>query len=149
MVGGQVHEGSPKSDKSRRRVDLDAGTVAVLRRWKATQGRERMAAGVAYEPSGYLFTDELGGRLRPDSLSDRFAEAQAGAGVPRLTLHGLRHTSATIALDAGVPLHVVSERLGHSSVSITADVYAHALERQHSDAAKRIGGALYGVEAGS
>jgi integrase len=145
LVGGDVHEGSPKSDKSRRRVDLDAGTVAVLRRWRATQAQERLRAGEAWAGGDdpYLFTDEVGAPYRPDTLSDRFAETQDGAGVPVITFHGLRHTSATIALDAGVPVHVVSERLGHASVSITSDIYAHALERQHVDAAERIGAALY------
>jgi integrase len=150
MVGAQVVEGTPKSAKSHRRVDIDAGTVTVLKRWKATQMRERMAAGPAWAGGDdpYLFTDELGEPYRPDGLSDRFDKAQSGAGVPALTFHGLRHTSATLALSAKpvpVPIHVVSERLGHATVSITADIYAHVLEDQRTDAAQRIGGALYGT----
>ena len=148
MVGSQVHEGTPKSDKSHRKVGIDAGTVAVLRRWKAAQGRERMAAGPMWAGGDdpYLFANELGEPYRPDHLSDRFEEAQAGADLPPITFHGLRHTSATIGLDAGVPVQVVSERLGHATVSITMDVYAHVLKHRETDAAQRIGGALYGTE---
>lgn len=148
MAGGQVAEGTPKSEKSRRRVDLDSRTVAVLKRWRAQQARERLAAGEAYEDTGYVFVDELGQPYAPNRLSASFEKAQVGFNGPKLTFHGLRHTSATILLAAGVPVHVVSERLGHSTVSITSDIYAHVLERQKTDAAERIGGALYG-ESGS
>lgn len=144
MVGGRVEEGTPKSVKSTRTIDLDARTVAVLKRWKAQQARERLAAGEAYEDTGYVFVDELGRPYRPDSLSDRFEKAQTGHDAPALTFHGLRHTSATILLAAGVPVEVVSDRLGHSSVSITWDIYSHILEDQRTEAANRIGGALYG-----
>jgi integrase len=72
-----------------------------------------------------------------------------GAGVPRLVFHGLRHTSATLALLAGVPVHVVSQRLGHANVSVTLDIYSHVLPQQDSDAARLIGGAIYGAEVGS
>jgi integrase len=72
---------------------------------------------------------------------------RGGGGADRL--HGLRHTSATIAIDAGVGIHVLSERLGHASTSITSDIYVDALARQHTDAAERIGGVLSGTKEGS
>jgi len=151
VVGKKIVEATPKSERSTRRVGIDVRTVAVLRRWKAAQARARMAAGPAWSGGDdpYLFSDELGQPYRPDHLSDRFAQAQAGVAAPPLTFHGLRHTSATIALDAGVPVQVVSERLGHATVSITMDVYAHVLQHQETDAAQRIGGALYGTGSGS
>ena len=68
--------------------------------------------------------------------------------MPRLVFHGLRHTSATLALLAGVPVHVVSQ-LGHANVSVTLDIYSHVLPQQDSDAARLIGGAIYGAEVGS
>ena len=151
VVGGQMVETSPKSDRSRRRVDLDAATVTVLRRWKARQIEERLQAGEAWTGGDdpYCVADDLGRPCRPDLLSDWFERAQDGSGFPRLTLHGLRHTSATIAIDAGVGIHVLSERLGHASTSITSDIYVHALARQHTDAAERIGGMLSGTKEGS
>lgn len=62
--------------------------------------------------------------------------------LPRIRLHDLRHTSATIALERGVPLKVASERLGRSSTSITADIYQHVAEHMQSDAAEVLGDAL-------
>lgn len=150
-VAGQVVEGTTKSGKSRR-VDLDARTVAVLRAWKRRQTEERLAAGPTWaagsDPDRWpLWTNEVGEPLRPDTLSDRFEQAQSGVDVPRLVLHGLRHTSATLALLAGVPVHVVSQRLGHANVSITLDLYSHVLPTQGVDAARLIGGVIYGTEA--
>jgi integrase len=70
--------------------------------------------------------------------------------VPRLVLHGLRRTSATLALLAGVQVHVVSQRLGHANVSIALDTYSHVLPQQDGDAARLIGGAIYSnAEVGS
>jgi integrase len=154
VAGGDIVEGPTKSGKARK-VDLDARTVTALRRWKVAQGRERMAAGEAWAggtpgTSGYVFTDELGEAYRPNRLAKFFAEAQDGLGLPPLVFHGLRHTSATIALGQGVPLPLVSERLGHSQVSITLDVYSHAIPSQGADAARVIGGAIDGTaEVGS
>ena len=93
-----------------------------------------------------MFTDELGAPYRPDWLSADFERAQANVDVDRLVFHGLRHTSATILLAAGVPVHVVSERLGHANVRITLDTYAHVIPTQHTDAARVLGTALYGTD---
>lgn len=96
-----------------------------------------------------MFTDELGEPLRPDRLGSAFIAAQDGLGWPRLVFHGLRHTSATVLLSKGVPITLVSQRLGHSKVSITLDVYDHAIPSHGADAARVIGAAIYGAEAGS
>jgi integrase len=77
-------------------------------------------------------------------LADEFERCQRGLGLPPISIHGLRHTSATIALSKGVPVHVVSERLGHATVSITLDIYAHVIPSQGSDAARIIDGEIYG-----
>lgn len=135
-----VVEGKPKSRKSIREVDLSPDTVAVLRRWRETQQLEGQFAGEAYEASGYVFVDELGRPLHPDVISNRF---ETTSGLPRLHFHGLRHTAATLAIDAKVPIHVVSAILGHASVAITADVYRHRLKKQHADAAESIGNHLF------
>lgn len=151
-VGREVVETTPKSKKPRT-VGLDGRTVGALRAWQRQQKLERLAAGPAWVggelDDAYLWTDEAGEVYRPDGLSDRFEAAQAGAGVRRLVLHGLCHTSATLALLAGVQVHVVSHRLGHANVSITLDTYSHVLPQQDGDAARLIGGAIYGAEVGS
>jgi integrase len=64
--------------------------------------------------------------------------------VKRITFHGLRHTCATLLLQARTPVHAVSERLGHSKVSMTMEVYAHVLPDMQRDAATTMGALLHG-----
>jgi integrase len=152
--GNRIHvdrailEGTTKSGKPRT-VDLDAQTVERLKRWRATQAADRLAAGEAWagaQPgTGPLWTDELGQPYRPDILSARFQQAQAAVDVPDRTIHALRHTSATILLARGIPAHVVQQRLGHADIKVTLGTYAHVLEGQDADAARVLGVALYGT----
>jgi hypothetical protein len=74
-----------------------------------------------------MFTREDGQALHPEHITKRFARLVRDAGLPPITLHGIRHSYATAALAAGEPLKVVSERLGHASISITANLYQHVL----------------------
>jgi integrase len=148
VVGREVIEGGPKSSRPRT-VDLGPRTVIVLKAWKKIQENERELAGDDWcgnipGISGYVFTNEIGEPLRPDWLADEFERCQRGLGLPPISIHGLRHTSATIALAKKVPVHVVSERLGHATVSITLDIYAHVIPSQGSDAARIIGSEIYG-----
>jgi integrase len=143
MVGAMVAEGTPKGGRGRS-VDLHPQTVAALRRWRTRQTAERLAAGPAWTDTGYVFTDEVGAPLRPDTTSARFERAVAGTGAPTIRLHDLRHTSATLLLLAGVPVHVVAARLGHSDPAITLRTYSHLLPTSGKDAAARLGAALYG-----
>lgn len=148
VVGREIIKGETKSRKSRT-IDLDPRTVEILRTWKTAQTKDRLAAGRSWtggDPgmTGYVFTTEVGAPFRSDWLSDRFERLQKGLKLPYRTLHSLRHTSATIALLKGVAVHVVLERLGHSKVSTTLDIYAHVIRTQASDAAAVIGSAIYG-----
>jgi integrase len=136
VVNGDVVEGTPKSGKSRR-VDVGAETVAALRHWAKAQLADTGR-------SEFVFTDELGEPVRPDRVNHLFSQACKAAGVRDIGPHGLRHTSATLALKAGVPLHVVSQRLGHADTTITANLYSHVLEGQQADAAAALGAVLYG-----
>jgi integrase len=147
LIGADEVEGTTKSGKPRE-VDLHPATVAALRGWRTRQARERLAAGEVWqggEPgkTGYVFTDELGVPYRPDRFLTMFDQAQEGTGLPRLVFHGLRHTSATTALKLGVPPHVVAERLGHA-IEVLMKTYAHVIPGQGVDAARIIGGAIYG-----
>lgn len=151
VVGREIVQGETKSRKART-VDLDGRTVTILRTWKTTQAKERLLAGESWaggDPgrTGYVFTAATGVPYRPDWLSDRFERLQKGLRIPKRSLHSLRHTSATIALLRGVAVHVVSERLGHSKVSTTLDIYAHVIRTQASDAARVIGSAIYGDDS--
>ena len=143
-IGGRVVEGPPKTAKSRRQISLDAGTVAALREWRKRNLEERMAAGEAWDDSPYVFVDELGRPIHPDRVSKVFDARVAEAGLKRIRLHDLRHTFATLALAAGVPVKVVSDRLGHGSIAITMDVYAHVMPGMDQDAADRVAEAIFG-----
>jgi integrase len=86
---------------------------------------------------------ENGSPIDPGWLSKQFRRRVAAEGLPPLTLHGLRHTHATIALQAGVHPKVISERLGHYSAAFTQDIYQHALEGLQGDAASRMTDLLF------
>ena len=81
---------------------------------------------------------------RSNRFSDWFAQHAAAAGLPRITLHGLRHSYATAALKAGVPLKVMSERLGHATVAITLDIYSHVIPGMDELAANTVAGLILG-----
>lgn len=136
-VGYEVVTGTPKSKKSAAPLGLDSETVAVLRAHRRHQLEERMAWGPAWTETGLVFTREDGQGYHPQRLAQILDQRVRAAGLPRLTLHGLRHSYATASLNAGVDLKTVSSRLRHSSVSITGDVYAHVLEHVDQAAADR------------
>ena len=127
----------PKTESGRRRVDLDQGTIAVLRRHRAAQLELRLRMGPAYIDRGIVFADPLGDWVQPDRLSAAVTRLGGRAGYPGVTVRGLRHFHASVTLQQGQNVVVVSKRLGHSSVSITTDIYAHALpgwQRQAAEA---------------
>jgi integrase len=130
--------GQPKTKKGKRNISLDAFTVKVLRSHRKAQAAERLAAGSAYEDQDLVFATEVGGVVHPDRITRRFGRLVQKSGLPRVTLHGLRHSYATIALEAGIHPKVVSERLGHSTVSLTLDVYSHIIPALHEEAAERV-----------
>jgi integrase len=143
-VGYEVVEDTPKSRRSVRTVDLDPQTVAVLRRWSTAQKAERLAWGAGWVDSALLFTREDGSGLHPDCVGDAFERAVKGSALPRIRLHDLRHTWATLALRAGVSPKIVSERLGHASVGFTLDTYAHAVPGWQAEAAATVAGLVFG-----
>jgi integrase len=115
-----VVDQATKSARSRRTIALDAGTVATLKAHRARQLAERLAAGPAWSETGLVFVRQDGTGLDPVWVTRRFLWLAADTGLPRIRLHDVRHSWATAALGAGVPLKVVGERLGHASVIITA-----------------------------
>ena len=123
---------------------LDPGTVALLRAHRKHQAAEQLAYGAGYHDGGYVFGREDGEPLHPDAVSKWFAAAVEAVDVPRITLHGLRHTWASLALQAGVNPKVVSERLGHATVGFTLDVYSHVMPGMQEDAATKVA-ALVGL----
>jgi integrase len=137
-VNHRVVYGEPKSARSKRNIALDTETVTALREWRIQQSQERLAWGPAWNHSGLVFTREDGAQVHPDTMSFWFEKHLRSARVPRIRFHDLRHTHASLALQAGVPAKIVSERLGHATVAFTLDVYSHVIPGLHEDAAQRI-----------
>jgi integrase/ribosomal protein L37AE/L43A len=135
-VSGKVIVSDPKTKKGRRTLHIGPETRRVLQEQAARQGDDSDKLGEAWQASGYVFTTEDGRPLNPGRVSLLFLRAVTAAALPRITVHDLRHTYATIALKAGVHPKVVQEALGHSTVAITIDIYSHAVEGMAPEAAQ-------------
>jgi integrase len=134
--------GEPKTVRGRRSVALDGDTVAALRAHRKVQAAERLALGPGHRDQGLVFCREDGAPLHPERVSAVFAGHARAAGLPRIRLHDVRHSYATLALAAGVHPKVVSERLGHAAISLTLDTYSHAVPALQEDAAERVSALL-------
>lgn len=114
----------------------------MLKAHRRRQLEERMKWGEAFTDSGHVFTKEGDEPLHPTPVSRHLADMAKTAGVPAIRFHDLRHSHATLGLAAGVPLKVMSERLGHASTQITSDLYQHVIPGMGADAAAKIAGLL-------
>ena len=135
-----------------RTLSISAETCALLAAHRKHQAEVKIANRRAYNDRGLVFAKEervqsaerLGDPLQANNIAEReFNRLTKLAGVKRIKFHGLRHTSATLALLAGVPIKVVQERLGHLRHDVTMDIYAHALPSSHQDAASTMGALLH------
>ena len=133
-VAYEVELSDVKTGSGRRTIDLDPGTVDVLKLWRIQRSEE--CGGREPRDDDLVFTKEDGALIHPDSFSQTFDRKVAKLPVPPISLHDLRHTHATLLLKAGVPVKVVSERLGHASAAFTMTVYQHVLPGMQSEAAE-------------
>ncbi len=145
LAGGDPVWSDPKTDRGRRLVSLDAGSVAKLRAHKAAQAQERLLVAAGYRDHGLVFAMPDGRPIHPERFSREYAETVSRSGLPTIRLHDLRHTWATLALQAGVHPKVVQERLGHSNIAITLDTYSHVIPSMQSDAAERVAALVNGA----
>lgn len=146
-VGYSLIEISLKSAASRRTIDLDPLTVTELRHHRRNQLEQRMATGRRSD-DGYVFAKPDDSPVHPDYISQTFRRAVAKLDVPRIRLHDLRHTHASILLHQGINAKVVSERLGHSSIAFTMAVYQHVMPGMQAQAAATFGAAVFGEQMG-
>ncbi len=142
ITGQGLMNGQPKTERSRRSIALSPDTVALLHEIRGRQITQQLEVSDAWTDSGYVFTDASGMPVDPNLATRAFKKVVATAGLPKLTIHGLRHTHATILLEQGVNPKVVSERLGHASVATTMDIYSHVLPDMQEKAALAIDAAL-------
>lgn len=143
-VRGEPVYTAPKTRRSRRQIALASEMVEALRAHRHQQLTWRLKAGAAWQGDAYdaVFGDELGFPLRVGRVVWQYKRLLAEAGLPSIRFHDLRHTCATLLLSRGIHPKVVSELLGHATVSMTLDRYSHVLPHMQDDAARAIGDVL-------
>jgi integrase len=132
-VAYDVEISDVKTGTGRRTIDIDDVTVQALRDWFKVCAKEQV--GVEPASADLVFVKSDGSWVHPDVFSQVFDRYVARLPVPTISLHDLRHTHATLLLKAGVPVKVVSERLGHANVAFTMNVYQHVLPGMQAEAA--------------
>jgi integrase len=129
-------------NNGQRRVKLDPATVEQFTAHRKRQISERLSLGELWQESGYVFVQENGLPLYPNTPSTVFRKIVKGAGLRATRVHDLRHLHATELLEQGEQLHVVAERLGHRDAMVTATIYAHVTNRQAETASNRFANAF-------
>jgi integrase len=132
---GVQEVGTTKGGDGRRVVTLDDTTINTLKEHRKQQFEERLSIGEGWTETGYLFVQEDGQPIDPDTPSQLFTTLRNRLGLPSQRLHDLRHIHATELLRANVPLHVVADRLGHRDPMVTATIYAHVRADQAENVA--------------
>jgi len=143
-VGPQVVCKAPKSAGSMRTLDLTpvGGLVTLLRRRKEEDRALLESQGRPWDETVCVLLDPEGAPFHPDRLSSAFSRFLRDHGLPKVTLHGLRHTFASVANDARVPMFQISKALGHSDPAITARVYTHLFDQTHGDVLSAVAAAI-------
>ena len=135
---------APKTFSSNRTVTLPLETMKLLKKHKAEQQRYKLSLGTYWKGTGHIFTQSDGKQMdisTPNNVFQKIIKIYNNTHedkLPMITLHGLRHTSATLLIAQNIDIKTVSHRLGHSEISTTLDIYAHALEKQDINAANSL-----------
>jgi integrase len=130
---GRFEVTSPKTEGGQRTIMLADIALRALQEQRLRQQEARVKAGEKWQEHGLVFANTQGGYLNPDYLLDQFHRLLEHAGLPRMRLHDLRHSAATILLGKGTHPKLVQELLGHSSIDITMDIYSHVLPSMQHD----------------
>lgn len=137
--GRAIIQDRTKTLAGARSVRLTARTLQALKDHRSGQIQRRLAAS-QWQDNDLIVCTSLGTPVNPNNVSRSFDAIVKAAGLRRIRVHDLRHTSATLLLLAGTPAKIVSERLGHASVGITLDLYSHVLPDMQADAATAMDG---------
>ncbi len=124
-----IYETTPKTERSKRYITLPVESMQLLREYRVWQIERRLQLGGYYQDRGFLFTQEDGGPMHPDSVTDWLNKFSIRHGLPHINAHAFRHTMASMLYFNGVDSVSISKRLGHAQVSTTANIYAHVMEQ--------------------
>jgi integrase len=144
ISGKGLVESEPKTEKSKRTVTMTPNLEELLRKVQGTQIGQRDELEDGWVNSGYVFSQPDGRAIDPDLITKAFKKMVKEVGMPHLTPHGLRHQYATAAREAGVDMGIISRNMGHASVAITEDIYAHVTANVMEEAALKIENQLFG-----
>ena len=122
-----IYEDTPKTASSNRYVALPIETMQLLRQYRAWQNEERLRLGEYYQNQDFVFTQENGKPMHPDSITSWLSKFSKRHGLPHINPHAFRHTMASMLYFNGMDSISISKRLGHAQVSTTADIYAHVM----------------------
>lgn len=129
----------PKTSRSRRTVVFPASTIQALREHRRRQAAERLQAGPTWEDADLVFCNEVGQPLNASStVTGAFQRALTRAGLPKIRIHDMRHTAATLLLAQGCHPKYVQDLLGHSTITLTLDTYSHVVPALHGEAADKM-----------
>ncbi|MGV0910348.1 tyrosine-type recombinase/integrase [Martelella sp. FOR1707] len=142
QVGQVVRYKEPKSGRART-VAVSSTVLAELKRHRAAQAEEQLKLGLRPENSSFVVAQIDGSPLKPTSLTHEWVRLSAKkTTLPRIRFHDLRHSHATQLLAAGVHPKIASERLGHSTIGITLDLYSHVMPGMQANAAEQVDAAI-------
>lgn len=136
---GEIIFKEPKSESGNRIISLSDQPIAILKKHNVQQIEHKLKLGKAYTDNNLVFCREDGQPIHPSTFSRWFTDLIRSSELSAVRFHDLRHTNATILLmNLKVPAKVVSERLGHSNISITLDTYSHVLQDAQKEAAEKM-----------
>ncbi len=136
----------PKTRAGRRSIQLGEFTLQVLREHYKRQGLEKALAGDRWAENDLVFPSSVGTPIDQRNLQRTYASLVKKAGVQKIRFHDLRHTAASVMLNHGIPVIVVSRILGHSRPSITLDIYGHLIHDMQVEAARIMDDAITPLE---
>lgn len=145
VVKGQALDKDPKTESSRRTVDVPVQLMQKLRQHRQKCAANRLRLGPGYTDTDYVIVHPDGRPIYPEYVSQLLTKLQKKAGLPKCRFHDLRHLCASIMLMQGVNVKVAQEHLGHKDVSTTMNIYSHVLPSVAKEAAQKIGSLVYDV----
>ena len=128
VINGVVDEKKAKTNSSNRVIILSEATIEVMKEYKKWQDDYIVKMGSKWKGTDRIFTADNGEHMNPSTCYKVFTKITKKNGLEHIRFHDIRHTSASILISEGVSLKAVSERLGHSSINITSDIYTHTFE---------------------
>jgi len=145
-ISAKMRMSPPKTRAGRRIITLEPTLLDALREHRARQNERRLALGEVWRDHGLVFASEVGTPIQGRNLLREYATLVRKAGVPNISIHGIRHTVATQAIGAGQDIRTLADLLGHSKTSVTTDIYAHVLPHRKRELTQALSQIILGGE---